>query len=500
LQKKTKIWLSFGIVLVGGAVFLLGFQKGLEVEVITMAPRKVVDTFTEDGVAKKGENVSIISKVSGDLVELCAAKNSYVKKGSVIAKIKPRDYLDEKLIHQNTIKAYQAQIAETLHNDNYNKKDIAYDIDGLKIQLRNLKNNKQQSEMEKVISDSPEEYLEALKLTLDTAQSDYDYCKSLFDSHQKLYQMGAISKNEFNITGNNYIRSQNALRQAEKSYRDSTLKLQRLKKLGINGSNLNEKFYQGKDVTADAAINAAEVQIAALQTKLKNDYASDVVNRLREQIQSERVAVNQLDDRIGDCDIIAPVSGYIIDLPVENLSQVQAGQAVATIKSDNLFLISVDVLTNAEPFLKVGDAVKLTQKLTSGDRVFTGTIAEIYHFAVESTSALGLKEHRVRVDVAVSDNKAVLKDGYEVDAEFTTYRQSHVLAVPNSAIFKTDDVNYLLKVRKNRAVLTPVRIGHKTNTETVILSGVSTNDQVIYNANTEGLTDGTKISAKVKKD
>jgi HlyD family secretion protein len=499
MKKGPKIWLSIGIALVGVVMVFLCFRKGLEVEVVTMAPQQVVDTFTEDGVAKKGENISIIATVSGDIVELCAAKNSYVKKGSVIAKIKPRDYLYQKLMRQNNVKAYQAQIDETLHNEKYDKKDIAYKIEALKIQLRNLKNNKQQAEMAKVISDSPEEYLEALRLSLDTAQSDDDYCKSVFDSQQKLYQIGAISKNEFNIAANSYTKSQNALRQAEKSYHESYLKLQKLKNLGINGSNLNEKFYQGQDVTLDAAINAAEVQIAALQTKLANDYASDVVNRLKEQIQSEKVAVNQLEDRIRDCEIMAPVSGYITDLAAENLSFVQVGQTIATIKSDHLFLVSVDVLTNAEPYLKVGDAVKLTQKLKSGDRDFTGTIAEIYHFAAESTSALGLKEHRVRVDVAVSDNRAVLKDGYEFDAEFTTYRQKRVLAVPNSAIFKTNDLNYVLKAQKNRAVLTSVRIGHQTNTETVIRSGVARNDQVIYNVNTEGLADGTKIAVKEKR-
>jgi tRNA splicing endonuclease len=126
------------------------------------------------------------------------------------------------------------------------------------------------------------------------------------------------------------------------------------------------------------------------------------------------------------------------------------------------------------------------------------TIAEIYHFAAESTSALGLKEHRVRVDVAVSDNRAVLKDGYKFDAKFTTYRQKRVLAVPNSAIFKTNDLNYVLKAQKNRAVLTSVRM-HQTNTETVIRSGVARNDQIIFNANTEGLADGTKIAAKEKR-
>ena len=499
MQKKQKIMIGSGIILAVVVVALLGFKQGLEVEVLTVAPKQVVDTFVADGVAKKGDNIRVIAKVSGDIAALCVSKNSFVEKGSVIAKIKPKDYLYQQTMRQNTIKAYQAQINETLHSDQYNKKDIVYNIEQLKIQLKNLQNSRQQTQITKVIDNSPEEYLEALKLSLNTAQSEYNYCKTVFESQKALYQMGAISKNELNIIEHNFIRAQNVLRQAQTNYNESNRKLLKLKSFGIDGSNLNEKFYQGQDIDIDSAINTTKVQIAALQSKLNNDYATDVVNRLKKQIQNENVAVRQLEDEIGDCTIIAPESGYIVDLPIENLSNVQAGQAAATIKSDRLFLISVDVLTNVEPYLKTGDPVKLMQKLKSGDRDFTGTIKEIYNFATESTSALGLEEHRVRVEVAVSDEHVKLKDGYEVDAEFTTYRQANVLAVPNSALFEINNTKYVFKAVQNRAVLTPVRIGHKTNTETVIVSGVSKNDQVIFNTNTEGLSDGTKISAKVRR-
>lgn len=450
MKKTKKILLGTGIILVAVLTVSYFLNQSLEVEAVKIEPKEVTDTFTEQGVVRKGENMNVISKVSGDITELCVTKNSYVEKGSIIAKIEAKDYLYQKSMHQNTIESYKAQITETLSNEKYNKKDIEYNIEELNVQLDHLKSNKQQGQIGKITGDSPEEYIEALKLSLNTAQSDYDYCKAIYDSQIKLYNINAISKNELDTAENNYRKAENNLRQVQIKYNQSNARLTELKDLGISGDNLNEKFYEGQDADVDSAINTAEIQIADLQSKMQNDYSTDVVNRLNALIQNENVAMDQIEGQIKNCVIVAAVSGYIVDLPAESLSAIQANQTVAIIKLDHQFLVSVDVLTNAEPYLKAGDIVKITQKLKSEDHVFNGVIKEIYNFAAESTSALGLKEHRARVDVEVMDEEALLKDGYEVNVEFKIYNKADALSVPNSAIFKIDNTNYVFKEEKNR--------------------------------------------------
>ena len=96
------------------------------------------------------------------------------------------------------------------------------------------------------------------------------------------------------------------------------------------------------------------------------------------------------------------------------------------------------------------------------------------------------------------DPSIPLKDGYELEVTFMTYHQKDALSIPNSATFKINEQDYVYKLENNHTVLTPVEIAHKTNTESVITSGLQNDDQVIYNVNTEGLKEGTHIKPVIK--
>jgi len=422
LKKKSKIFIGFGMLIIAFIALIVHFNQSFEVEVVKISQSNVTDTFTEEGVIKKGEDVNLISNVSGNVIETYVTENSFISKGNMIVKIDIKDYEYQKSIHQSNIDAYNAQIMDVLNTENNDKKDLAYSINELKAQL-------------------------------DAAQSDYDYVKSIYDTQKKLYDLGAISEIELNTAEDTCIK-------------------------------------------AKAALDSLQFRIDALQSKLNNDYSGDAVKRLKALIEVENTSINQLDEQIRDCTIVATSSGYITNCPIKNISSVEKGQIVATIKSENLFTVSVDVLTNSVCYLKVGDNVQLTQKLRGEDYVFSGSIKEIYNYATESQSALGLKEHRVKVLVDVLDDKSVLKDGYEIDVKFEIYAEENKISVPNSALFLKDEQNYVFKKQNSKAVLTPVEIGHKTNTETVIDSGLSDNDIIVYNVNAEGLSDGTRISAK----
>jgi len=366
----------------------------------------------------------------------------------------------------------------------------------LKAQLAGYKKNKEQLQIEKVSTSSPEEYIEVLKLEVDTAKSDYEYVKSIYDAQKNLYDSGAISKIELSNAENTCIKAKASLDGLQLKYNQSSLELADLKSIGIDGSNLNSKFSEGQDGDLDVAIKTVEFKINALQSKLNNDYSGDAVKRLKALIEVENTSISQLNEQIRDCTVIATSTGYITNCPVKNLSSVEQGQIVATIKSENMYTVSVDVLTNSVSYLKVGDKVQLTQKLRGEDYIFSGSIKEIYNYATESYSALGLKEHRVKVLVDVFDDKSVLMDGYEIDVKFEIYAEENKISVPNSALYVKNEQNYVFKKQNSKAVLTPVEIGHKTNTQTVINSGLTDNDIIVYNVNTEGLSDGTRISAK----
>ena len=76
---------------------------------------------------------------------------------------------------------------------------------------------------------------------------------------------------------------------------------------------------------------------------------------------------------------------------------------------------------------------------------------------------------------------------------FTTYQEDHVLAVPNSATFEIDGVDYVYKVEDHQTVLSPIEIAHQTNTESVVVKGIQKGDVVICHANEEGMTENIRI-------
>jgi HlyD family secretion protein len=418
-MKNKKLLLIPALVVVA-AVWWGVSHNGVAVEVMAVAAKDVADSVVEDGTVRSGDDIKIISDVSGEVANILSAEGSFVDAGDVIAVIDSNDYENEINAHLSAIAAYEAQRREADTTESYDKKDIQYSIQQLTVQKEELQNDRK------------------------LRRQDYE-------NGLVLYEGGAIAKDDMD--------------------------------------KLENAFLQ-----AELAVNSVDVQIAALRAKLDNDYAGNTSKRISALIEGENIAIDRLKEKIANCAIKARASGYISDLSVKNISHVYEGQTVATIKAQDSLTVKTQILTSYEPYLRVGDRVKIIHKLRGQDVVYAGVINEIYDFANETTSALGLKEYRVDVLIAIDDADAALKPGYEVTVEFLVFSEKNQIAVPNAAVFEVDDVNYVFKAKGKKAVRTPIAVSYKTNTETVIASGLDADDQVIADANVEGLADGVKIS------
>lgn len=492
-MKRKQIILGAIILIVCGGVLVGFLNQGTEAEVLTIQEQQVVDTFTEDGVVNEGDAVEVIGKVSGTVTEVLVKENQYVEKGDVIAKIDAKDYKYQIKQHENTIQSYKAQIQETIHSEEQDKANMSYSIEQLKSQLVSLQAGKKATDIKQAAQSSPEEYINLLSLNLESCKNSYDLGLKNNEQLKALYEIGAVSEHEIEVSNNELINQKAALTKAKTQYEASQAQLEKLKEIGVSSDDLNKQFYALQDENLEANMESVELQIKAYESQINHDYSSDIVARINALIALEENTISELKDSVSDCAIVATASGYITQLPVVNLSEVQVGTSIATIRQDNKLQISCDVLTTCEPYLKVGDTVKLTQKLKSEDIVFSGTIEEIYDFAKESTSALGLKEYRVEIVIVPNESEVSLKDGYEVEVTFTTYQEDHVLAVPNSATFEIDGVDYVYKVEDHQTVLCPIEIAHQTNTESVVVKGIQKGDVVICHANEEGMTENIHI-------
>ncbi|HPW87462.1 MAG TPA: biotin/lipoyl-binding protein, partial [Chitinophagales bacterium] len=67
-------------------------NKVKEVEIQAAAKRDIIQTVTASGKIYPEEEVKISSEVSGEIIELTVKEGDVVKKGQLLARIKPESY------------------------------------------------------------------------------------------------------------------------------------------------------------------------------------------------------------------------------------------------------------------------------------------------------------------------------------------------------------------------------------------------------------------------
>ena len=294
-----------------------------------------------------------------------------------------------------------------------------------------------------------------------TAKNTLDSASANFSESQNLFGTGVISEKEFNDAKTEYENANLAYAKAKESYQRAK---DRLDELGGQAEG-------GKDTN------------------------SLMAESYRAQAESENRQAQILAGKIESCTVKAPCSGIITSLAIENVTHIGEGETAAVIKTDVGAGIECSVLTTYEPYLKEGDSVNIVQKLRGGDVTRKGHITHIDQYAEQNTSAIGLDESRVKVKTEPDESIDQVKDGYEFEVEFFTCpEKDDVISVPNSAVFKDAGNDCVFEIRGGKAVKTQIESGHRGNSRTEVLSGVSEGDSVIINANTQDLEDGVRVS------
>lgn len=411
---------------------------GIPAETIQVRKEAFLDTCTEDGVIRTGEICRVLSKVSGSVQEIYVKENMPVEKGDLLMRVDARDLVYEKELHASALNGYRAQL--------------------------------DQSRINQLMISSPREYLEALSQELAVAQAEYQAAETNWKAGQALYESGVMSKSDMEQAKSAYEQSKSAREKAESRIAESKSKWEELKNQGLTDEDINSRFYESAD------------------------------NQLKAMMQSEQSKISQLEDKIADCEIRAGDDGVITAFPAKELSMIQEGQEIAVINGTGTgFVVESEVLTTVEPYLHIGDPVDVTRKLHGQDIAYTGTIREIYDFASESTSALGLKEYRIMVkaelDWPESENQEYggLKDGSGVEVEYTLYRAEDALVIPSGALFRFDGKDYVYRVAEGRAVRTEVTVAYQSGISAVIEAGLTEQERIVKNVDAEELYDGAKI-------
>ena len=242
---------------------------------------------------------------------------------------------------------------------------------------------------------------------------------------------------------------------------------------------------------AQAEYEQAELQVEKLKKSLSQQETS--TNGLNKQVASLTAILNSLEEKAGELQVISPISGTILDLPVKVGQVVAPGTLLAQVGSDSQLEVKTELLSDDIRRVKTGQTTSITAPVL-GDQTLTGQVSKIYPRAYEKTSALGVIQRRVPIIIALNQS-ANLQPGYEVRVAIETLRKEDVILLPREAIRLTEDGHYrVLVVNEGRISERLVEIGEKNQQWVEVKKGIKVGEAVVRDGSLE-LKEGNRVKA-----
>ncbi len=298
--------------------------------------------------------------------------------------------------------------------------------------------NQQNANLQKTQDSSLAQQVVQANQTFQSSQLTYNDAKSYYEKMQKLYETGAISKQDLDTAALKYN-------------------------------------------NAGVALSSAQDNLNIIQQKS----GPESVSVAQAQVQQAQAGVDLIRTQISNATVAAPIAGIVSAVNIHVGEMSSSGATAVAIMESNILLAQINVPSNLISKIQVGQSV--TVKISdSSEKTVTGTIDNISPEADSKTQAYLVK-------VKIDNSKGEFKPGMFSKVILPSDTKVNVIAVPSEVIKYENGVAYVYtvvngKVKKN-LVTTGISDGKLTEiTSSVIKSG----DDII----TEGqifLKDGEKV-------
>ena len=195
-------------------------------------------------------------------------------------------------------------------------------------------------------------------------------------------------------------------------------------------------------------------------------------------------------------DVLAPVSGRILQVHIESEGVVRIGTPLLDLGDPGELEIMVELLSSDA--VKVRPGHRVIVEGWGGEQPLRGTVRRVEPFGYTKISALGIEEQRVKTLIdftAAPPELARLGHGYRVQVRIVLWESAATLAAPLTALFREGQDWAVFAENDGRAVKRQVNVGHNDGIYAQILSGVQRGERVIVNPG-ESVRDGVRIVAR----
>jgi RND family efflux transporter MFP subunit len=259
--------------------------------------------------------------------------------------------------------------------------------------------------------------------------------------------------------------------------------------------------YEGREVSAGQPViildkegRASQVpQAKAVYDDAKDNY--EKMTRLYQQGAISEQTYNNLKTNLDvakanyeaarqQVELTSPISGVLTDLAVNIGQYVSLGVPLATIAQVDKMRMTFFVDSRSASFLKQGQLAKIEVEAI-GALSSQGKITEVARSADPETRLF-------KVETQIDNSDRRLNPGMFARATITVNELSNVLTIPREAVFTTEGIAKVYRLKDNRASEQSIEIGEGTLSSYQVISGLNEGENVIV-LGRDQVSDGTLV-------
>jgi RND family efflux transporter MFP subunit len=414
-----------------------------DVDTIEISKKLLEHRINTPGTITFKDKASISSKILGRIATIKKDQGETVKKGEILAELETFE-LKIKLEQANSaMKSAKANLEMAKARYNESRKNTSKEIKSL---------DRVQAE----IIDSKSSYLIA---------------KKNFENKKELYDMGGISKQEFQKVYAEYLNAASNYYKSRKQFQVASV--------GFRDKDLPE--------TKGGSGSKEEAMIEA-NTKIEKSGIAVAEAQYQSALSDYRAAQQYMDE----ARIRSPIDGVVASRNIDIGEEVKQGEPIFTVVRTDILLITTSISESDIKYIKKDQSVEISVDALN-DRKIEGTVFQI-------APVLDVKSRSAEVRILVRNEENSLNPGMFARCSIFVRKKEDGISVPEDAILEKKEEESiteatLFTIRDSIALKKEVILGERYGAEYEVLKGLEPGER-IASSNIRLLKDGMSVKVK----